>query len=98
MPSLKVKRGSRSQIDAAASSGSLNAGEPYLVTDEGRLAIGLSTTTYETFAKQSEAGGVALLFPFYKANGSLDTIGLIANVFLPFFNSSGTAKNIQLIT
>ena len=97
MPSLKVKRGSRSQIDAAASSGSLNAGEPYLVTDEGRLAVGLSTTTYETFAKQTETGFSAS-FPFYKASGVSDTIALVSGTYLPFFNSSGSAKNILLTT
>ena len=51
--SLKVKRGTRAQIDAAAAVGGLIAGEPYLITDEDRLAVGLSTTAYATGAKQS---------------------------------------------
>ena len=54
--SLKIKRGSRAQLTAAAGSGTLIAGEPYLVTDEGRFAIGLSGSSFETFAKQSEVG------------------------------------------
>ena len=31
--SLKIKRGTRAQLTAAAGSGTLIAGEPYLVTD-----------------------------------------------------------------
>ena len=48
------KRGTRTQLDAAATAGNLHAGEIYLITDEDRLAIGLSTTTYQTYAKVSE--------------------------------------------
>lgn len=54
--SLKIKRGTRAQLTAAAGSGTLIAGEPYLVMDEGRFAIGLSGSSFETFAKQSEVG------------------------------------------
>lgn len=57
MPSLKIKRGTKSQIEAAASSGLLNIGEPYLITDENRIAVGISTTNYESFAKKNEVGG-----------------------------------------
>lgn len=45
----------------------------------------------------STGGGATLVFPFYKADGTSDTISLISNSYLPFFNSSGTAKNIALI-
>ena len=54
---IKIKRGTLAQIDAAAAASQLNAGEPYLVTDEGRIAVGLSASTYELFAKTSETGG-----------------------------------------
>ena len=56
MPSLKIKRGTRAQLNAAASAGQLNAGEPYLITDEERLAIGTSATTYQDFSKSGEGG------------------------------------------
>ena len=52
--SLKVKRGTRSQIDSAAATASLIAGEPYLITDENRIAVGVSTSAFEPMAKQSE--------------------------------------------
>ena len=54
MPSVRIKRGTRAQLDAAATAASLKAGEPYLITDEDRFAMGLSTTTYEVYAKSSE--------------------------------------------
>lgn len=55
--SIKIKRGTRSQLTTAAGSNGLKQGELYLVTDENRLAVGLSASTSESFAKQSEASG-----------------------------------------
>lgn len=43
---IRIKRGTRAQINAAAGASGLFQGEPYLITDENRLAVGLSTTTY----------------------------------------------------
>jgi hypothetical protein len=57
MPKLLNKRGTRAQLNAAATASELNAGEVYLITDENRLAVGLSATTYEAYAKASEASG-----------------------------------------
>ena len=51
---LKLKRGTRALIDAAATANQLNQGEPYLITDEGRIAIGTGSNTYAAFAKTSE--------------------------------------------
>lgn len=56
MPSVRIKRGTRAQIDAAALAGGLFAGEVYLITDENRLAVGLTASTYQDFAKTSESG------------------------------------------
>lgn len=52
--SVKIKRGTRAQINTAAGTSGLAAGEPYLITDENRLAVGLGATTYQDFAKASE--------------------------------------------
>ncbi|RDV06079.1 hypothetical protein DXH95_01125 [Sphingorhabdus pulchriflava] len=57
MPSLAHRRGTRAQIDAAASSSQLRAGEVYLITDEARLTVGTAINAHEPAAKQSEAGG-----------------------------------------
>jgi hypothetical protein len=54
---IKLKRGLRSELDSAASSNELALAEPYLITDEDRLVIGTSTSTYVEIAKLSETGG-----------------------------------------
>lgn len=54
MPSILIKRGARAQIDAAAVANDLAAGEPYLVTDEGRLAVGTAANAYSTAALRGE--------------------------------------------
>jgi hypothetical protein len=60
---IRVKRGSRAQLNTAATANQLMAGEPYLITDEGRFAVGRSASTYETFGKQSEN----VPFPGYRS-------------------------------
>jgi|DEB0MinimDraft_6_1074348.scaffolds.fasta_scaffold03982_5 hypothetical protein len=47
MATIKVKRGTRSEINTAASASGLNQGELYLITDEDVLAVGTSSSTYE---------------------------------------------------
>jgi PHD/YefM family antitoxin component YafN of YafNO toxin-antitoxin module len=54
MLTLKIKRATRAQLNTAASSNNLEQGEPYLITDENRMAVGLTSGTYESMAKQSE--------------------------------------------
>ena len=51
---IQIKRGTRAQLDAAASGAALKVGEPYLITDENRLAFGLTTSTYAEAALQDE--------------------------------------------
>ena len=51
---LKIKRGTRAQLNSAVSSNALNLGEPYLITDEGRLAVGTGSNTFADFSKVSE--------------------------------------------
>jgi hypothetical protein len=60
---IRVKQGTRAQLNAAAAANQLAAREPYFISDEGRFAIGKSTSTYETFSKQSEF----VPFPGYRA-------------------------------
>lgn len=40
----------------------------------------------------------APVFPFFKANGTSDPIGILTGNLLPFYNSSGVEKNIALTT
>ena len=48
---MRQKRGTRAQIDAAAAADGLVQGEVYLITDEGNLAMATGTGTYETYVK-----------------------------------------------
>ena len=51
---LQLKRGTRQQIDNLAMRRGLLVGEPLLITDENRLAVATSPSTYEAMSKQSE--------------------------------------------
>lgn len=54
MAKIRVKRGTRAALDAAAVAEALAAGEPYLITDEGRLAVGTSAGAYAGMLRQRE--------------------------------------------
>lgn len=60
MAQLRFKRGTRAQLDAAAAASQLRQGEPYLITDESRIAVGLSAITYEAFSIEGEGGGTGI--------------------------------------
>lgn len=46
MAKIRIKRGTRAQLNAAKTAGTLAAGEPYLVTDQGVVAVGTGTGDY----------------------------------------------------
>ena len=52
--SIAIKRGTRAQLETAAGNGGLVTGEPYLITDEGRIAVGTGPETFVTYAKKNE--------------------------------------------
>lgn len=54
MANVRIKRGTRAQIEAAAAGGTLADGEPYLITDEGRIAVGTGASTYTSFLLEGE--------------------------------------------
>ena len=51
---LKIKRTTKARLNEVAAQKGLSEGSPFLITDEKRMAIGLSDSTYESFAKVSE--------------------------------------------
>ena len=55
MVTIKIKRATRDQLNSAASAGNLVQGEPYLITDEDKLAVGLSTTTYQEYVADDDS-------------------------------------------
>lgn len=52
--SVRVKRGTRAQIETAKADNQLRQGEPYLITDENRLAVGTGADAYVAVATQDE--------------------------------------------
>jgi hypothetical protein len=82
MPSLVHKRGTRAQIDAAASANMLRPGELYLMTDEARLTVGTAANAHQPHAKQGEGGSAAV---DQRRNRAFDTDFLTKNVVQPPF-------------
>lgn len=57
MPNIQHKRGTRAALDALAVSSGLVPWQVYAISDEGRIALALTTSTYQTFLKTGEGGG-----------------------------------------
>ena len=55
MAQIRIKAGTRAQLDAAALANGLVAREPYFITDEARFAVGTATNAYQAAAKEGEA-------------------------------------------
>ena len=104
MSSLKIKRGSYAQLVAAAAADQLKEGEPYLISDQGRIAIGTSTSTFEVFAKLSEVAQS----PFATLQQEIDALkAVVAKMpkykeyqagYIPRANFVGTLANNGLVT
>jgi hypothetical protein len=67
MPSLQHKRGTRTQLNAAATANGLKVGEVYFITGENRLAVGTAVNAFQDFAKTTEtsaptAAGITIPF------------------------------------
>jgi len=71
MATIKFKRGTRAQLDAAASANGLIEGEPYYITDEEIIAIGTSENSYKEYTSgaswsiSQEAHGLSVGNPIY---------------------------------
>lgn len=55
MAQIRIKAGTRAQLDAAALANGLVAREPYFITDESRFAVGTATNAYQATVKEGEA-------------------------------------------
>lgn len=56
MALIRVKGGTRAQLDAAAAANQLAEREPYFISDEDRLAVGTAANGYSAMAKEGEGG------------------------------------------
>lgn len=54
--SIRIKRGTRAQLDTAKTAGTLAAGEPYLITDQNRPAVGTATNAYAASLVEADIG------------------------------------------
>jgi hypothetical protein len=60
--------------------------------------ISIQTGDTITISTNASASPVQLFFTFYKSDGTQDDINLTTDYKLPFYVSSGTAKNIPMTT
>lgn len=94
---ILVKRGTRAQLNAAAAASGLKAGEPYLITDEGRLAVGLSVSTYAelvgTTATQTLSAKTITALKETKTTSSSDNFDLAAG---NYFTHNASANNLTV--
>ncbi len=59
MALIRLKRGTRAQLQSAASGGELHEGEPYYVTDEERFAVGTGSSGFVEPVMPGDLAGVA---------------------------------------
>lgn len=94
MPKVLIKRGTRAQLNTAASSSALLAGEVYLITDENRLAVGLTTSTYGEVVTPADVTA-GTLSPFVK--GLKETVYAISDgAGFSLDPANGTIQTITL--
>jgi hypothetical protein len=99
MPSLAHKRGTRAQIDAAATANTLRTGEVYLITDEARLTVGTAANVHTPLAKQSEAGGGSDPWTWQKlpADVANSTVTLAPVTGLSFTATANTSYLVEVV-
>lgn len=95
MPSIRQPRGTRAALNALASASSIKSGQIYLITDEGRIAVGLTTTTYETYAKESEAGSGGSSTKVTKTSIALGTMAANQTAFTYTTVSATAARGLM---
>lgn len=97
MPSLAHKRGTRAQIDAAAGTNTLRAGEIYLITDEARLTVATGTSAHQPAAKQGEGSGEPWTWQRLAADVANSTTTLSAATGLGFTAAANTTYLVEVL-
>ena len=64
------------------------------IATNGGQVLTASSTAANTFSWE-DAGGGATTFPFYKADGTSDTIAITSGTF-PFYRADGTSDTIPV--
>lgn len=97
MPSLAHKRGTRAQINAAATGSQLRVGEVYLITDEARLTVGTAANAHQAMAKQGEGGADPWTWIRLAADVANSTVTLANVTGLSFAGAASTTYIVELI-
>ena len=95
---ILLKRGTRSTLNDQANRGLLQAGEPLFITDENRLGVGNSTSSYSTFVKESEITNVVRttdLTNVAVAGTLADKVTSTTNYY-PTFNNIWVNNNVTI--
>lgn len=94
--SIQLKRGTKAKLDALASSGQLNTGEPVYITDLKKLAICTSSSTYATIITDSSTSPYVYEEASYAVlgatNGVIFTTGDITSVSGKFVVESSSVR------
>jgi hypothetical protein len=69
---ISLLKTTRANLNTQATANNLILGEPYLITDEARLAVGTGVNTYSAQAKQSEA-----FLPYGQAIGDGVSVSIV---------------------
>jgi hypothetical protein len=89
---FQCPRGTRAALDTLAGASGLKAGEIYLITDENRIAVGITTNTYQTLEKQS-----ASTFVFVLGDGNT-ALAAGATLDLPDLPYAGTITGWTILS
>jgi len=86
MAKIRFKRGTASDLVAAVAADQLLAGEPYLITDEERVSVGLGVDTYIDLAKMAAPSVVEgkRILSFYFSAPADGTIPLVSYATFAF--------------
>lgn len=107
MAKVRIKRGTRAQIEAAAALGALVDGEPYLITDERRIAVGVGAGAFSAMATQEEVetfANVAIrtpsnALPLNMATGvDPDEVTLTGSAYNSLRGNAMAALHVQIST
>jgi hypothetical protein len=86
MAVIRFKRGTASDLATAVAADQLLAGEPYLITDDQKVSVGLGVDTYIDLAKMAAGGVVAGLrsLTFFSEVPENSTIVLVSSARFAF--------------
>jgi len=86
MPRIQIKRGTRSQLDTAASNSQLYQGEPYLITDSESMGVAVASNRY---VETSSVFNIALGRSYYLVDSTSFEWNILCSM-VDYSNAPGT--------